>query len=737
MISAVGGLAGEYEMPVKGRIDLSSNFCEFRPAHFHGGIDIRTGGKEGRKIYSPVDGYVWRIKYSYTGYGKGLYLKDSDGRIFVFGHLSQLSDRLEKIVKDYQYQNEVYSFDNLYGPDSITVAKGELIAYSGQSGFGAPHIHFEIRDADNRPLNPLTNGFAVPDEVPPEVEKIGFIYADTCSVFPNGDRRYSLRPDRDRSGNVYTLAEPVALDASFGISLLAWDRIRPRGPRLNIYKAALYIDDYLYYEVVYESYDYAETRMVDLNFDYFHAVKDKDYWYPLFIDEGMNFSGNNSLYSRGGIFEIDGPIDYGMHHARVELFDAADNKAEIKFDFIMLPPDNLFSAIWVNDTTCYVESNREPDYPDIAEIVFREATGKGRWREIPPGRVDTKFGRSYQLNLPSGRAMPEVIKIDIIGESGWIKTDQYVIVKNNPEINLSFKYSLIDGGILFEMSSNRRAVLPPEIEIVYDDGYSVRIPVRAIDVSRFAAFYKESRIQSRIVRFDLFNSGDEFPYDIKNVNILHAVPNMIDESRLDYDNIQVAFRGDSFYSSSFFEVKREAGSFREQQSIVGNVYTLYPETIPLAGELRLSFKGDDSERRLGVYRLNDKGRWVWRESVRSRGMITVNSHLMGTFALLKDTESPRVKKIYPPDGKTVFTARPEIRCEITENLSGIENHENIQVYLDGVWLIPEYDPETELMKTCPPEKIADGRHNLKIIVSDRAGNSGTVQTHFFVNTKKN
>jgi len=73
------GLIYCFELPVKGGVDLSSNFCEYRPAHFHGGIDIRTGGKVGRKLFSPVNGYVWRIKYSYNGYGKGLYLKDSDG----------------------------------------------------------------------------------------------------------------------------------------------------------------------------------------------------------------------------------------------------------------------------------------------------------------------------------------------------------------------------------------------------------------------------------------------------------------------------------------------------------------------------------------------------------------------------------------------------------------------------------------------------------------------------------
>ena len=82
------------------------------------------------------------------------------------------------------------------------------------------------------------------------------------------------------------------------------------------------------------------------------------------------------------------------------------------------------------------------------------------------------------------------------------------------------------------------------------------------------------------------------------------------------------------------------------------------------------------------------------------------------------------------------TSYPQISFLVAEDLSGIENQENIKVYLDGRWLIPEYDPELELLKTYPEKRIKDGRHDLKIIVSDRVGNSRTVNTHFFVNTQK-
>jgi hypothetical protein len=43
---------------------LSGTFGELRSNHFHSGIDIKTKGKEGSKVYAFSKGYVSRIKIS-------------------------------------------------------------------------------------------------------------------------------------------------------------------------------------------------------------------------------------------------------------------------------------------------------------------------------------------------------------------------------------------------------------------------------------------------------------------------------------------------------------------------------------------------------------------------------------------------------------------------------------------------------------------------------------------------
>ena len=42
----------KYDFPVELPVYLSGSFAELRPNHFHSGIDIKTRGKTGYKIYS-------------------------------------------------------------------------------------------------------------------------------------------------------------------------------------------------------------------------------------------------------------------------------------------------------------------------------------------------------------------------------------------------------------------------------------------------------------------------------------------------------------------------------------------------------------------------------------------------------------------------------------------------------------------------------------------------------------
>ena len=137
-----------YAYPVRGVAGYySANFGEMRPGHFHSGIDIKTDGAEGKPLVATADGYVARIGVTAGGYGRALYLALDNGMTAVYGHISRFRDDLEAYVRAERLRLEKNDVQLYPAAERFRVRRGELIAYSGNSGTSyGPHLHFELRE---------------------------------------------------------------------------------------------------------------------------------------------------------------------------------------------------------------------------------------------------------------------------------------------------------------------------------------------------------------------------------------------------------------------------------------------------------------------------------------------------------------------------------------------------------------------------------------------------------------
>jgi hypothetical protein len=154
---------------------LSANFGELRKNHFHSGLDYRTESRTGIPVYAVEDGYVVRIFVSPFGFGRALYINHGDQYTSVYAHLDSFTPEIEKYVKEQQYSAESFAINVFPDKTLFPVKKGDLIAYSGNSGSSeGPHLHFEIRDQQSEePLNPLGYKFiSIEDNIPPKLKKL-------------------------------------------------------------------------------------------------------------------------------------------------------------------------------------------------------------------------------------------------------------------------------------------------------------------------------------------------------------------------------------------------------------------------------------------------------------------------------------------------------------------------------------------------------------------------------------
>lgn len=157
--------------PLAPPLRMTGSFCEARSSHFHAGVDLSTGERVGMPVFAPRAGQIVRVRASGVGYGRSLYLRDEQGWLLVLGHLDAFDEPIASYVAAVQDSSGQYEQD--LWPDStrFRVRAGQRLGWSGRSGTGPPHLHFEARRGDMA-YNPQLAGLVVRDTVPPAILRL-------------------------------------------------------------------------------------------------------------------------------------------------------------------------------------------------------------------------------------------------------------------------------------------------------------------------------------------------------------------------------------------------------------------------------------------------------------------------------------------------------------------------------------------------------------------------------------
>lgn len=227
-------------LPLRIQPIITSGFGEFRLLRFHAGIDFSTHKRIGLPVYAPTDGVVYRVKASYYGYGKALYLMSQDSLIFVFAHLDRFNPSIERYVYKLQKAHRRYYLD-IYPDTEFIINKGDLIGYTGESGAGGPHLHFEIRKTEFNPINPYFL-YQFVDTIPPCISEIRVLDYHTGRIYDVWSRNQSGSPT-------------LRASSPFVIEAVCYDPTQ-FGYKNPPYKIELYCDDKLAFLAIHDTLDY-------------------------------------------------------------------------------------------------------------------------------------------------------------------------------------------------------------------------------------------------------------------------------------------------------------------------------------------------------------------------------------------------------------------------------------------------------------------------------------------------
>ncbi|MDG1329621.1 MAG: M23 family metallopeptidase [Flavobacteriaceae bacterium] len=313
-----------FNNPIEIPLILSGSFGELRTDHFHSGIDLKTQQQEGIPIYAPADGFVSRIKVSHFGYGKALYIKHPNGYSTVYAHLKKYEESIQSYLKNAQYKKEVYEIELFPEANQLKVKKGDLIAYTGNSGGSeGPHLHFEIRDSNSRPMNPLLFGIEITDTKKPIVSSLFAYPLSKDAQINQSENRVKIRltPQKDGSYN----AENITAFGKIGFGISTYDQQNGASNKNGIYKIDTYCNGKEKFKIAFEKFSFAETRYLNRFIDYEYFKNNKSRVQKLFRQTNNPLS-IIQLEDENGFIDVQNQLNYTY---KIEVTDFKNNKVSI------------------------------------------------------------------------------------------------------------------------------------------------------------------------------------------------------------------------------------------------------------------------------------------------------------------------------------------------------------------------------------------------------------------------
>lgn len=333
--------ADRYIWPIEITGNISGNFAECRWDHFHAGLDIATNGITGYKLFAIADGYACRVRTSVYGYGKAIYLRLDDGRYVVYAHLERFVPKIQQYVKKHQQETGSYEVNLYPEKEMFRFKQGDIIGYSGKSGDVAPHLHIELRDSAENPINILTNGLSLkkPDKTYPLIKHLAVKPLSMDSHVDNCLQQVLYEPEKIDTSSC-KISNPISVWGKIGLKIDVTDKDNSQKYVLAVYRLNLFIDGIQKYSISMDRFSYDSNYhnnffLYDRELKYVVQEKLAGYYLKLYKAPEINLPMYENNTADGIIYCGDSTgnnsLPEGIHEVIVEAVDSTGNTSRLTF----------------------------------------------------------------------------------------------------------------------------------------------------------------------------------------------------------------------------------------------------------------------------------------------------------------------------------------------------------------------------------------------------------------------
>ncbi len=680
------GLAQDYEWPTDASRLMTSSFGEYRQDHFHAGIDIKTWGQIGYRVFAIEKGYISRVRVSPYGYGRAVYLLLDNGLTVVYAHLSRFSEPMEKFIKEEQKKQKRFAIDKTLPPGQFPVEKGELVGFTGRSGTRDPHLHFEVRINESTPINPLLLGYAINDQIPPVLNGLA-VSPLRYGSHVNGDFQPKIFPlQKERDGS-YRLTETIQAWGQIGLSISAFDQANGASNRFQVYRIRLYVDEQLIFTTYYNYFPYGITHQIELDRDYRLNQWGWGLFQKLYCDMGNELP----LYEPASI-----------ESGTLSCWDESENNPQSQ-QSNSTNRDNLNGAL-----------DLEKGFHDIRIEALDYF-----------GNRSNVIGRLHMVSLTEMNSISAPLEYIPVTET--IETDSVTGIR--------LKRTLMDDFIRFCAESD--IILPTPPLLYVQRGNGVKTPVLLWDrkdgsYTGSVPLYSD-RDGQMITELHII-SQHGLKYVVRDTLITYTIdPNLSSSMHSDDGTFQITFPKGSLYRPALGTLQQKPG--KHPDKVIDDEYLVYPQDVPLKTSANISIKinSDDYDiDKLGIYRIGENSHASFLGNRWENGTLSTTTGSLSRYTVLRDTVPPEITMIRPIADIHIHDQTPLISVGFKDTLSGVYGEDHYQFFLDSVRLIVEYDPVNTLGFHQIEEPLVFGLHRLDILIEDQVGNRTRQQSQFFI-----
>lgn len=200
--------------------------------------------------------------------------------------------------------------------------------------------------------------------------------------------------------------------------------------------------------------------------------------------------------------------------------------------------------------------------------------------------------------------------------------------------------------------------------------------------------------------------------DTENTELFH----WWSDNRFGAKGIRLTIPKGNLYDDLYFHY-----SVKEDSAALGATHILHnkPVAFHKSAKLSLRLQTDtlENKQQYGIVRLQN-GRRSWTGGVYRNGWVDADIKEMGSYTLGQDLVPPTITPLNP----ATWVSKQAIALRLSDNLSGVQTYRG---EIDGQYVLFEMNSKSVITYHFDKERLARGKHTLKLVVTDACGNQST------------